>query len=354
MTKLNFADRYAQASLSPGGALIASRQAPADRILKGITVPRIFDLVQLYFGQPDLDLAWLRDEFIQEDAAFSLVNNQRECIVLATTMLEAQVAEGDSHTLLALITTSVSGKRGAAESDWLLDQAKTKFLEEAVAARLPENIEPNLKLANAHPKLSEELAASPVNDWPSLLGNLGKVRTEASEASKAIATQTSTALGAIREQLKYMREETQMLWWLFGEHSRTFNRPFSSYSSGAAAVVAAVDLGDLTTASVLGPVAAPAMLERVLRLTNMEVDRKYSLADVLDGIEPNELRTLKSFGDQPPRIFPVMTAIKKAQDGPGAWHGAFEKLTGIKATTEFAPLELATQIYYEHLLGQLT
>jgi hypothetical protein len=354
MSKLNFADRYAHAGLSPGGAIIAARQAPADRILKGLTVPRIFDLVQLYFEQPDLNLTWLRDEFIQEDPAFSLVDNQRECIVLAATMLDAKIALGNSQAILALLTTSVSGKRVAAEFGWLLDEAKAGFLRQAVAARQPEKIDTSLKVTTTQQKVAEELAATPVNDWPTLLGNVGKVRTEASEASKAIATQASAAFVAMEKQLKYMREETQILWWLFGEHSRTLNHHFSAYSPGVAAIVAGVDLGNLTTASILGPVAAPAMLERVLRLTNVEKGRKYCLADVLDGIEVNELQALRIFGkDQPPRVFPVMTAIAKAKDSPGAWRGSFEKLTGIKATTEFEPIELATQIYHEHLLGQL-
>ncbi|TWA92610.1 GTPase-associated system all-helical protein GASH [Bradyrhizobium stylosanthis] len=354
MTKLNFADRYAQAGLSPGGAIIASRQAPAERILKEIAVPRIFDLVQLYFGRSDLDLTWLRDEFIQEDAAFSLINNQRECVVLATTMLEAKVAEGNSYTLLALLTASLAGKRCSLEFGWLLDAAKDKFSEQAVAARRPDKIDPKVKVAKSHPKLSEELVASPVNDWPTLLANIGKVRAEASEASATIATQASSILGAVDKQMRYLREETQILWWVFGEHSRTFNRPFSSYSPGAAAVIAGVDLGNLTTASVLGPIAAPAILERVLRLTNMKADhQKCRLADALDGIEPSELQGLQLRKDQPSNIFPITMAIGKAKENPGSWYSTFEKLTGMNATIEFAPIELATQIYYEHLLGQL-
>jgi hypothetical protein len=353
MNKLNFADRYAQAGLSPGGAIITSRQAPAERILKDLITPRIFDLVQCYFGQPDLDLTWLRNEFIQEDPAFSLINNQRECIILAAAILDAKIAQGHSQTILALLTTSMSGKRAVAEFGWLLDEAENGFLTRAVAARQSSKIEPNLTVP-ATPKLTEELAASPVNDWPGLLANVAKVRAESSGISNSIATQASAALSAMQTQLLYMREETQILWWLFGEHSRTFNRHFSTYSSGVAAIIAGVDLGNLTTASTLGPVAAPAMLERVLRLTNGEKGKKISLAAALDGIDTDELHALKIFGkDQPPRIFPVMTAIAKAKGAPGAWQGAFEKATGVSPTVEFEPIELGIQIYHEHLLGQL-
>ena len=49
-----------------------------------------------------------------------------------------------------------------------------------------------------------------------------------------------------------------------------------------------------------------------------------------------------------------MTAITKATDiGQGSWHAAFAKATGVDATTEISSIELASQIYAEHLLGQL-
>jgi hypothetical protein len=218
MTTFSFADRYAQAGLAPGGAIIAARQAPADRILDDLTLPRIFDLVQLYFEQSDLDLTWFRDEFIQEDPAFSLINNQRECILLAATILDANITQGSSKTILALLTTSASSNRVSSEFGWLLDEAKAGFLRLAIAARQPAKIDSALRVTLA-PKLAEEIAASPVNDWPTLLGNVGKVRKEASEASNAIATQASAVFGALEKQLKFMREETQILWWLFGEHT---------------------------------------------------------------------------------------------------------------------------------------
>lgn len=145
-----------------------------------------------------------------------------------------------------------------------------------------------------------------------------------------------------------------MLWWLFGEHSRTLKRHFGDFSCGAVAIVAGIELGELTTVSVFGPIAAPAMLERVLRLAAKQTVQEQQLATVLDSISLAELQTLKTLGkDQPPRMFPIMTAIELAKNNRENWQVAFEKVTGLKPTIEFKPIEFATQIYYEHLLGQL-
>jgi hypothetical protein len=206
------------------------------------------------------------------------------------------------------------------------------------------------------PKLGEEISdLAQKNEWPALTAALEKIRAEAQNATKAAASQAAKAIKALEKQLRYMREETQMLWWLFGEYSRTLNRNFGAFPPGQAAIIAGIDLGDLTIVSKLSPVAAPAMLERVLRLARKEKTQQKSLAAAIDGIAPADLKALKTFGKgQPPRIFPIMTAIEKAKEnGPRSWHGAFENATSLEAKTGFEPLELATQVYYEHLLGQL-
>jgi hypothetical protein len=94
MSASNFADRYARAGIAPGAAIIAARQAPVDRILSCLTNAQRLDLVGVYFGHPGLNLTWFRDEFLKEDASFSLINNERECLVLAASILAAEVAVG--------------------------------------------------------------------------------------------------------------------------------------------------------------------------------------------------------------------------------------------------------------------
>ncbi len=352
MSEFNFADRYAEAGLAPGGAIIMAREAPAGRILQDLKAPRIFDLVGLYFGHSGLDLNWFRDEFAKEDPAFSLINNRRECTVLAAAILGGAISRGESVAILAVVTASTSGKREVTEAGWLLETAQEALLREAVVSRQPAVIEAEVNIPAAA-KLAEEISAQAANDWPNLITNLGKVRAEAQAATKSVAAQVSTTLDAIRSQLALSREETQMLWWLFGEHSRTLKRHFSTLAPGAVAIFSGIELGDLTTASVFGPIAAPAMLERMLRLTKEKV-KKQNLGTSLSSISSTEFQALKTFGrDQPSRIFPIMTAIELARTNQRAWREAFEKATDLNPSIEFNPIELATQVYYEHLLGRI-
>lgn len=245
-------------------------------------------------------------------------------------------------------------KRKASEASWLHIMAKTALNELAVARRTSRDVETTINSAQlAH--MTEEIAALAANDWVALVTTLGKMRTEAHDAATAIARQSSASLTALGRRLDLMNEEAQMLWWLFGEHSRSLNCHFGAYRPRQLAIIAGNDLGNLTTVSRLGPIAAPAMLERVLRLAQKERVPQKSLASAIDGLTATDLQALTTYGDdRPTRIFPLMTALSKAKEnGTGSWHGAFKNATGFDANIELEPLQLATQIYYEHLLGQL-
>ncbi len=355
MADFSFADRYAEASLSPSAATISARQAPSERIIDDITSSQILDLAGLYYGSPGLDMTWLRDQFIQDDASFSLVNNEREAKLLSAVILGALVAAGNSVAMLAVISGSISGHRVPPLAPWLQNESADALKRIAVAERKPSAIETKIApVGNA--KLQEEISALVQNDWPTLITLLGKMRTEALAASKLVGTQTSTALSRLALQSRYQREENQMLWWLFGGHSRSLERSFASLGPQQAAIVGAVDLGDLSSVSRVGPVAAPAMLERVIALAKKAKGvqpRELQLA--VEGLSTADLTRLRIFPDATlPWLRPITAALSFARDlGPGAWQARFSDRTGLQSTFSLEPLELAEQLYTEHLLGQL-
>ena len=158
MAKFTFADRYAQASLAPSPQVISSRQEPANRIVSTVVGTGILDLVGAYYGSPDIDLSWFRDEFAKEDASFSLVNNERETKLLAALILEQLVGKARAEAILAIIAGSVMGLRPPAECEWLLRDAKEALGRFSVANREPQTVETNVTPTYTA-KLKEEIAA---------------------------------------------------------------------------------------------------------------------------------------------------------------------------------------------------
>jgi hypothetical protein len=265
MAEFDFADRYAEAGLSPTADVITNRQATAARIVDEIDNKKILDLVACYYSGAGLDLGWMRDQFAQEDASFSLVNNARECRVLAAVLLGQLVSDGTDVAALAVAVGSLAGKRSPVDAPWLVQSSLRALAQTAIAEREAADVETKVNYT-AVPKFAEEITAWPHGDWPALQAILGKMRTESQSSMRAMSTQATTALTALNLQLRLQREETQMLWWLFGGHSRSLERAFSSFDMPQAALVAAVDLACLTTVSNVGPIAVPAMLDRVICL----------------------------------------------------------------------------------------
>jgi GTPase-associated system helical domain len=353
MTEFDFADRYAQAGLQPTPETIAARQASAARVRENVNKEQLLDLVSAYYGLKP-DLIWFRDEFRKEDSTFSLIANERESIVLAAIILAGKVANSDPVSILGIIAGSAQGKRAPTEATWLLDEARSAMLQHAATARAPLTVGTEIRSSTAPKigdKIGDEIKAAP-SDLSALAQVLGKVRDEGQEVARSLALQVSDALVALTANARHQREESQILWWLFGEHSRSLNKPFSAFRPAQAALIGGIELGELTTASKLGPVAAPAVLERVLRVAKKDNKaQRVALMAAVDGLGAG-LAELKPLSPKRPGICPVLAAIGKAREiGSGAWGNAFQKATGLEPAIEFEPIELALQIYQEHLLG---
>ena len=229
MSNITFADLYAEAGISPAAGIIVMRQASAARISKDISKPRLLDLVSTYYGLEGADLTWFRDEFGKEDGNFSLVNNARECMVLAGAILAELVATGSATAILAMIAGSMGGKRVPREAPGLVAQARATYLQRAISNRQTGSIETKINPA-ATSTLSEKLQALQP-DPTAIVAMLGKVRLEEQQALRSLATQVSNSLSPLVLHMRLVREETQILWSLFGENSRTLNRPFRSFAA---------------------------------------------------------------------------------------------------------------------------
>lgn len=355
MNKMTFADRYARANLKPTQEMIAAREAPTTRIAKALTGEQLFSLAEFCFGCKPGDIGWLVDEYHKDDQSFSAYDNQQECVLLASTILSCKIADGDGKTVLAVLTTSFQGRRMPSGIEWLVDEAETKLAHDAVSGRNVQAVNTAFKFASM-PDLATEIAAVQVNDWAGLLSKMSSVRAEAQSGVEALASNLARAINAVHENTRYTKEESQILWWLFGENSRTLNRPFATMSTAQLGIVAGIELGELTKVSVLGPVAAPAVLDRVLDAGRKEKGspKANSLSTAVDAFEAKDLAMFKVHGNRPVAAFPVMTAIAKAQEnGSGSWQTAFGKITGLDPQLELSPNLLARQLYHEHLLGQL-
>ncbi|WP_145542591.1 GTPase-associated system all-helical protein GASH [Yersinia mollaretii] len=354
MAKFTFADRYVEAGLSPTPQIIALRQGPAKLIVENIDNIQIIDLVSVFFGSTEVNLEWFRDEFFKEDISFSLVNHERETRVLAALILSDLIDEENAIAILAITTGSVRGLRSPLDSAWLVNYAEESLLRLSVEERQYEDVQTKVT-TTSDSKLSDAIAELGVNDWPGLTTTLEQIRTEAQSSAKSMSTQIAKALKAFDCQVSLMQEESQMLWWLIGGHSRTFERSFSVFGAHQAALVGAVDLGALTTTSRFGPIAIPAMLERVIASAKKPKGQKiYDLGTVIDSFTVEDLEQLDVPTQLSALLAPISSAVVLARTmGIAVWQTRFQSKADLEPSILLSPVSLAEQLYREHLLGQL-
>lgn len=355
MTAFNFADRYAEAGLQPTGDQIALRREPVNAIVSNLTSSQCLDLAETYYGQDPENLNWFRDAFAEEDAAFSLVNNDREKRLLAALVLAQAIEDENESALLAVTTGSMLQRREPTVAGWLVSMALDAFKKQTVDNRKSIPIDPRIAATKIE-KVTEAIEAITPNDVAGQQAAFEAVRKEASSSTQTVATKTSRAIAGLSRQLQLQREETQMLWWVIGNHSRQLGRSFSSIPPSAAALIAATDLGDLVSTSSLGPLAAPAMLARVVSgAKKAKGPAKQTLASAIDSLTREELESVRRDGSEKrPFLNPIATAIDLAFSmGGGKWHERFKTTVGLEASIEMGTLEIAEQRYLEHLLGRL-
>lgn len=354
MAEASFADRYAEAGISPTAEIIQKRQTGVDRIVDSVTKVQVIDLVAFYYGLQTPDPVWLRDELLKDDPTFSLISNKREAQLLSAIMLGKLIFKGDDLAALSVVVGQASGRRSPQEAQWLIHEANDALARFAVSQRTPRNVESKVAYTTVK-SLEKEIAAVGPNDWAALLAMIGKVRSESQSSMATMSKQATAIAEELERRTGFQREESQMLWWVYNGLSRSLDRTFATLDSLQAAIVAAVDLARLTTRSRVAPVAAPVLLERVIAGSKKMKARSATLSGAVDGLQADDLAKLEIDSTKVlPPMTPITTALGLAATmGMGAWHSKFSDMVGFSATTEFEPLELSRQLYHEHLLGQL-
>lgn len=355
MPSYNFADQYKAAGLNPGPDIIQRRQEPFDRILEEIDTTRILDLTRLYFGfsVPNGTDDWFSEAFRENDASFSMIDNEREASVLSACLLNAALDAGNVCAGLAQIVAAACGNRTPLARPEFIEEARQALATHSVNSRQQTAADvKNIKLPAKSKVAAAVDAYLPSANWANSGDAIKLAGNESFEATKNLANQVFSVISPLAEQVRDLREEVSMLWWYIGGYSRVLDKPFAELDIGLAALMAGLDLAHLAQGE-SGPVAAPAILHRLVVTSRVGENKKIALKAAVDALPPDTFQRLEipeTIG-KVSDLCPVLAALAKADEiGKGSWYIPFKKVSGIDAGAKFLPIELAMQIYQESLL----
>ncbi len=358
----DFADWYRVTTIEPHHDLLERRWAGVKIVLQEFDATGLLDLTRLVYDLPLSDpttIDRLRAALKQADSAFPMRNNDAELRILAAAALMQQMTKHNSteSDVVALGVICAGGQGFGHQSilDELPEAAKVYVAREAVEARAPATIPTVVGPASQTRTLIEALKTQCAQDQTSAIAEpLGASLTALDQSIDVLAQSAQKAIHAFVGMMKVQREETNILWWVFGGYSRDLKEPIRALSSRAACVIVAKELADLT-AILPGPSAAEAFLDQVLHCAE-GAHPEVTIAEVVDAA-PRSWREswigtyncLRRDG-----LFPLVAGIVASveTDVPGGWIAVYERISPIPPSQPIPLLCAASQLYYELLLAR--
>jgi hypothetical protein len=304
-----------------------SKRAEAIRGFE-IDADGIASLTQLFFKLPPSDSSFeekLRTAINATDSNFGMSGDDNELVVLAGATLADVIEEGDRDlsnlAILSVVSASAQNLRGP-----------------AAVSEIPELATQRLGKRSAQRDVAED--GSEAATLATKLAALGEPYDVLSREFQRLQL-----------QFPIINEESNMLWWVFGETSQNSDERWGDMPIEKVCLISATELAGLTRV-IPGPVAARAFLDRAVRSGRTSV-KDVSIADVVN-------KTPKPWRDDhygkplPPElkgVLPLCEAVRfsiEVGDNDG-WRQMFKSSLRIVPTAKLTPGKMAYQVYLERL-----
>jgi hypothetical protein len=293
----------------------------------------VVSLARLFYSLGSFDEEFhlgFQTAFQTADPPFKMSGNENELSVLAGAELIDLIDRGDTG-LADLAALSLVCAAGAN----LRPPPRVKRIPELAAKYLSERT-----LGRWTIQSDDEIESA-----ESALGSLAAAQEPFPLLAKHLRT--------MQRQLDLVREESNMLWWLFSDFSRDQQTTWSKVPFAAVPVVAGKELSDLT-GIIPGPTAARAFLDRVIHSAKSKPPVSILITDAINNL-PAEWRTAYSRDyctTETAALQPITLGIKLSLSAPenNAWLPAFARGTLLPSGAKIAPNILAHQVFLEAML----
>jgi hypothetical protein len=374
-----FADWYKQADLHPTAEVLKVRWSGVETCLKKLDRNMVLQLTRVSFGLPKPEGAisetdGLANAFKESDVSFPMKDNDNLLRVLAGATLAECIESKRNHAsfaALCVVSAACYGVRPTPSVEELPAIAHQYLKAEGQHQRETGHSE-----AAGHPKFSKievpnpapiQISDTGANNWGQLNQNFQNLKAWVDSTSTAIQalsagltdtrTQTSAAFGANAERdtldarIKVLREECDVLWWLFGEFSERFNLSWKERRANEMCLLVGEELAELYAYYLPAP-NTEAFLSKALSVMQPQ-EGKLRIQTVITNAPLEWVRHVsdrtKSAVSRTGAATPLHFTLFSRPDG-GAVPGDQGQL---KSDAEFTTGECAYQMLIETLLLEL-
>jgi len=354
----DFADWYQAAGITPTPERLEQRWRGIEVLSRDVSNTTILEFVRLFYGLPARDpstTSRFRDAFKSTDAAFLMQGNDLEVTILAGAVIVTVLSSPEQHlgdvAALAALCGQFEGKRGGERPGFAVARARRHLFRRSADLRSGA-----ADVAVEVPRTFATLAAKPAEGAaaPDPTTTAQGLRTLA-DAIGSLARSTGSAIKQLQTNGRLQREESNILWWIFGGYSRDLDRPLSEFHRGTACLIAGKELSDVIEVPP-GPAAAIAMLDRMI--LGSAVNERNSTVTLVEALEGAPHEWLKSWAHgneligQHGDLWPTLLGAQRFIEAPNsmAWITGVEGVTKVSVRSSLSILSLASQVYNEHRL----
>jgi hypothetical protein len=345
----SFGEWYRKANIQPRNEDLLARGKAIEAFTKKVDETKVAELVRCFLDLSPKEKAVTEvftKELLAADAAFPTSNNQVEMQVLCgaaiASILEQPSTVADSAAIM-VSSASAGGFRKAPILPDIVQLARSYLSSRSEAMR---KIDARRRFTvNKYEALIEAVkAAAQSNSAQQMKDPLENLLKTMCEAINAVATVAEQASQTLERADAVLLEESNVVWWVFGGHSRDTGERFAAMPAGFAAILAGKELADLTRAP--GPKAAAAYLDRQLEAHR---DKRVKLTDLIEQVSGTWLKDFKpakDYLDLAPVSF-MLSSVIDGLDAAGAVQLA--KKQQHVSSSAVDTLTIGMQVYTEAL-----
>lgn len=354
-----FAEWYKAAGIELKADDLEKRWQAIEGFTNDLEVRNGLELVRVFYSRPNQVEDFVErytSSFQDVDKNFPMRNNKLELQVLSGATL-VHIVETSRTTVtdavaLGVVSAYCHGIRKDLLNSEIVDYARMYLMTESAKVREGKSFHVKAPDVDLN-ELLETLTAAANGGAGSLKAPIRPPFLKLAAAIQSLTAAVNVMGQEFENEILARREESDILWWVFSEHSRDLEHRMSDLPLPFACLVAGKELADLVRL-IPGPLAARAFLDKMLRFVDSELTTNISIKDAVNSASNDwkerliAQRDVEGVEDLCPIHLATMKSIESGR--PTGWPGSFDKSTDLKSRTPIAPCHLASQIYNERIL----
>lgn len=377
-----FADWYRQVDLDASADRLTARWGCVEAAVAALDADAIAQLTRVCFGLPKPGIGPGNDGvaitqiFKEVDVSFPMKGNEQLLRVLYGATLAECIENGGALATCASLAVSCAHCFGLVAGSAVAELVPIAeaHLTTQGAERRDSGLEAPVagpaygKVEVVQPTPVEMVETSNPNQWANVQQNFQRLASWMTQASAALGSltkavaetrsETASAFEANADRvapeirIAVLKEECNVLWWLFGEYSESVSRHWQDGRASELCVVLGRDLAKLMCFEEPTPNARSFLLKALSRTASNQ--ETLTAKEILDDCDEDwrtaaaeELREVVGRGGA---VTPLHTGIVHRADSATRWADLFTQTTGLSPEQALTPVEWAEQAYREALL----